>query len=426
MFPFSGRSRARGPMVVRPRIPLGRIGGTPLALLLTACLRHSPMPDTPNPHASEAIGTVRESYDGALSPEVAVRTFRNIDRLFPTRRIARSSRPRPLLPSARPVGQVTLVDRGTRYTLDDYFRLNRVTGILVLKDGAVALERYLLGNTPKTRWMSMSMAKSITSTLIGAAIRDGAIGSVNDPVTRYVPALAGSAYEGVSIRDVLMMASGVRWDEMYTDSRSDRRRLLEAQIGQGGGAALALMGKLPRAAAPGTRYNYSTGETQVAGEIVRGAVRQPLATYLSERIWKKAGMEADARWWLDSPDGMEIGGSGISATLRDYGRFGLFVLDDGVIAGERILPDGWRREAGSAKTLRDGTALPYGYMWWVPQTPASLRDGAFSAEGIHGQFLYINPVAKVVIVVWSAQPKPVGGAVIDDHVVFDAIVQLLR
>jgi CubicO group peptidase (beta-lactamase class C family) len=274
--------------------------------------------------------------------------------------------------------------------------------------------------------MSMSIAKSITSTLIGAAVKQGYIGSLSDPVVRYVPSLAGSAYDGVSVRDVLMMSSGARWTETYTDPTSDRRRLLEAQISQVPGSAMAVMRSLPRAADPGTVNTYSTGETQVAAEVVRRAVGRPLATYLSERIWSKFGMEADATWWLDSPDGIEIGGSGFSATLRDYGRFGLFMLAGGIAAGEAILPDGWIREATSPKVLRGGTPLAYGYLWWPGETPAAQRDSAYAAQGIYGQWLYVNPAAQVVIVVWSAQPKPTGGAVINDWVLFDAVVDALR
>jgi len=371
------------------------------------------------------MGTVRQTYDGTLTPELAVNTFRNIDRLFPTRVIAHASNPMPLPPATTALAAVSFTDHGTHYDLEDYLTLNRVTGLLVLQDGHVALERYRLGNTARTRWMSMSVAKSITSTLIGAAIRQGYIRSLSDPVTRYVPLLAGSAYEGVTIRDVLMMASGVRWNEAYTDSTSDRRHLLEAQIAQVPGSALAVMRSLPRATEPGTVNNYNTGETQVAAEVLRHAVGRPLATYLSERIWGRFGMEADANWWLDSPGGTEIGGSGISATLRDYGRVGLFLLAGGVAGGDSILPAGWIHEATTPKVLRDGTPVAYGYLWWPSTTPASRRDTAFVAEGIYGQFIYVNPTANVVIVVWSARSTPTGGTIIDDRVFFDAVVDLL-
>ena len=160
------------------------------------------------PHATEPIGTVRQIYDGALTPEMAVNTFRNIDRLFPTRTVPHASLPMPLPPAATQLRNVHFSDRGKPYDLETYLELNRVTALLVLKKGRIALERYRFGNSERTRWMSMSIAKSITSTLIGAALKQGYIVNLSDCVTRYVPSLAGSAYAGVSVRDVLMMASG--------------------------------------------------------------------------------------------------------------------------------------------------------------------------------------------------------------------------
>jgi len=377
------------------------------------------------PHRTEPIGTVRQIYDGVLTPEMAVNTFRNIDRLFPTRTVSASSRPLPLPRAAVSLTDVHFSDRGKQYDLESYLELNRIAAILILQDRRVKLERYRFGNTDRTRWMSMSIAKSITSTLVGAALKDGFIRSLSDSLTRYVPSLNGTAYDGVSVRDVLMMASGVRWNETYSDPTSDRRRLLEAQISQVPGSALAVMTSLQRAAAPGTTANYNTGETQVVAEVLRAAVGRPLATYLSDRIWSRFGMEADANWWLDSPGGIEIGGSGFSATLRDYGRFGLFVLGGGVAAGDSILPAGWVREATTSKTLRDGAAVEYGYLWWTGATPASRRDGAFMAIGIHGQYLYVNPVAKIVIVVWGARPHPSQGQVVDDWSFCDAVTATL-
>jgi len=378
------------------------------------------------PHAREPIGTVRQMYDGALSPELAVHTFRNIDRLFPTRVVAHGAHPKQLPASPTPLRGVHFRDGDTTYDLERYLELNRVAGILVLENGRIALERYRYGNTEKTRWMSMSVAKSITSTLVGAASAQHRIASLNDPVTKYVTALSGSAYDGVSVRDILMMSSGVRWNETYTDSSSDRRHLLEAQIAQKPGAAMRLMASLKRAAQPGFVNNYSTGETQVAGEIVESAVGRSLADYLSDRIWGRYAMASDARWWLDSPGGHEIGGSGFSATLRDYGRFGQFILDGGVAGGERILPQGWIAEASTPKTLRGGRALAYGYFWWPGTSPEQTRDGAFEAVGIFGQHVYINPAKQLVIVVWGAQTKPTGGAVIDDWKFFDAVAAQMR
>jgi CubicO group peptidase (beta-lactamase class C family) len=376
--------------------------------------------------AADGIGTVTQVYDGALTSDIQVNTFRNIDRLFPVRVVKHGPNVLALPAAAKPITQVEFSSGGKSYDLIDYMALNRVTALLMLKDGKIAYEDYEMGNTEKTRWMSMSMVKSITSSLIGAAIQDGYIKSIDDPVTKYVAKLRGSAYDGVSIRYLLQMASGVKWDETYTNPASDRRRMLDAQIAQRPGAILDLMAKLPRAGAPGTIWNYSTGETFVAGAVVRSAVGRPLAQYLSERIWTKAGMESDATWWLESPDGLEIGGSGLSATLRDYGRFGLFLMNGGVAGGEKILPDGWVRDAGSSKRI-GGKVVDYGYMIWpFSASPGSTNQGAFQALGIYGQHIYVNPRERVVIVVWSALPKPTGKEVIADEDFFAAATAALR
>ncbi|HEV7611898.1 MAG TPA: serine hydrolase [Steroidobacteraceae bacterium] len=376
--------------------------------------------------AAQTIGTVTQVYDGTLTSDIQVNTFRHIDRLFPVRVVKHGSRVLALPRAAKPLTKVQFRSGGKTYDLIDYLALNRVTALLVLKDGKIAYEDYEMGNTEQTRWMSMSIAKSITSSLVGAAIQEGHIKNIDDPVTNYVPKLAGSAYDGVSIRYLLQMASGVKWDETYTNLASDRRRMLDAQIAQRPGAIMDLMAKLPRAGPPGTIWNYSTGETFVAGAVVRSAVGRSLAEYLSERIWSKAGMESDATWWLESPDGAEIGGSGLSAVLRDYGRFGLFLMNGGVAAGEKILPDGWIRDAGSSKTI-GGEVVDYGYMIWpFAARPESANHGAFQALGIYGQHIYVNPRERVVIVVWGALPKPSGMEVIADQDFFAAATEALR
>jgi hypothetical protein len=376
--------------------------------------------------AAETIGTVTQVYDGTLTSDIQVSTFRNIDRLFPVRIVKHGPNVLALPWSPKPLGKVQFSSGGKQYDLIDYMALNRVTALLVLKEGKIAYEDYEMGNTRQTRWMSMSMVKSITSSLLGAAIQDGYIKSIDDPVTRYVAALKGSAYDGVSIRYLLQMASGVKWDETYTNRASDRRRMLDAQIAQRPGAILDLMAKLPRAGAPGTIWNYSTGETFVAGAVVREADGRPLAQYLSERIWTRARMESDATWWLESPDGLEIGGSGLSATLRDYGRFGLFLMNGGIAGGERVLPEGWVQDAGSGKLI-GGKFVDYGYMIWpFAAGPGAVNLGAFQALGIYGQHIYVNPRERVVIVVWSAQPKPTDKVVIADEDFFAAATAALR
>lgn len=373
----------------------------------------------------EEIGTVQQVYDGTLYPDIQVRTFRNIDRLFPTRTVRRGSHVLSLPKSDVPLARVEFASAGKKYDLYDYLSLNRVCGLLVLKDGKIALERYELGNNDATRWMSMSVVKSITSTLVGVAIKDGYIKSIDDPVTKYLPKLAGSAYDGVRIKNLLQMASGVKWDETYTNPASDRRRMLELQIAGKAGSILEFMSTLGRAGEPGTVWNYNTGETFVVGELVHAAVKRPLAQYLSERIWSKIGMESDATWWLDSPDGREIGGSGLSATLRDYGRFGLFVMNHGEVGNEQILPENWFSEAGTSKIV-GGKKVNYGYMWWIPDSSNPVHEGAFQAIGIFGQAIYINPAKHVVIVEWSARPKPTGATTINDEDFYAAVVKALH
>jgi CubicO group peptidase (beta-lactamase class C family) len=379
-----------------------------------------------NPHADEKIGTVEQIYDGALLPDDAVATFRNINRLFPTHTIQAGGKVHELEQAAKQLTNVKFDVDGKPHDLYDFMALDNITALLVLKDGKIAFETYQRGNTEQTRWMSMSVAKSITSTLTGIAIKEGLITGLDAQVVDYVPALKGSAYDGVTVKDVLMMSSGVKWNETYTDPASDRRALLKAQIGQEPGSAMKLMASLPRASEPGTVNTYSTGETQVLGEIVRGAVKKPLAEYLSEKIWVPYGMQSDATWWLDSPDGVEIGGSGLSATLRDFGRFGLFFLANGEINGTSLLPEGWVKEASLPTTLKNGEKLDYGYMWWTGWTPEAIKDGAYGAIGIQGQNIYINPAKNVVIVTFGAQPKPTGKEPIDPFVFFDAVAAELK
>jgi CubicO group peptidase (beta-lactamase class C family) len=365
-------------------------------------------------HAAEPIGSVRQVYDGKLFPDIQVNTFRNIDRLFPTRTVARGKTVSVIPHSEQPLQHFSYSVDDQTYDLYDVLSLNRVSGMLIIRNGKILFEKYLLGNDEHTRWMSMSVAKSMTAMLIGAAIHDGAITSIDDAIVDYLPRFKGTAYDGVSVRNLLQMASGVAWNETYTDPASDRRRMLEAQIAQQPDAILNLMASLPRAAKPGTVWNYSTGETQVAGALVRAATGKPVATYLSEKIWSKMGMQADANWWLQSPDGLEIGGSGISATLRDYARFGLFLLNDGVIDGERILPQGWMAEASSPKVVA-GETVNYGYMLWP------MHGRSYAAEGIFGQYVFVDPDKQLVVVMLSAQPKPIGRAGLDEYTFLKAL-----
>jgi len=371
------------------------------------------------------MAETRQVYDGTMRPDLEVKTFAHSDQLFPVRVVERGSAARALPKAKTSLKNVYFEAGGKHYDLFDYLALNRVAGLLIAKNGEVVLEDYELGISSETHWPSYSMAKSVSSTLVGAALQDGSIGSLDDPVTKYVPTLTGGAYEGVSVRNVIQMASGVRWDETYTDPRSDRRKLLEIQLQKKPGTILQYMRGLSRAGAPGTIWNYNTGETFVVGAVLEGATHKPLAEYLSEKIWKPWGMESEAQWQLESPKGMGWAGGGLSATLRDFGRIGLLVQADGVIDGKRTVPQGWFDEAGSAKQI-GGKTVEYGYLWWTYPKGDGVHDAAFQALGIFGQHLYINRKEKVVIVVLSARPKPTESTVVDDSSFFGAVVKALR
>ncbi|MCW8871892.1 MAG: beta-lactamase family protein [Xanthomonadales bacterium] len=386
------------------------------AVLLAFCLLQAPvlLGADGYRHADEPIGTVRQVYDGRLYPDIQVNTFRNIDRLFPTRTVRRGANVSQIPVHLLPMDDFVFETDEKRYDLFDVLSLNRVSGLLIIQDGAIRFEKYLLGNNEATRWMSMSVVKSITGVLVGAAIKDGLIVSIDDPIIRYLPRFAGTAYDGVTVRQLLMMASGVAWSETYTDPASDRRRMLEAQIAQQPDAILDLMAALPRAAEPGTRWNYSTGETHIVGALVQAVTGRPVADYLSEKLWAPLGMESDATWWLDSPGGLEVASSGLSVTLRDYARFGLFLLNGGVIGDQHVLPEGWMEQASTPKII-GGEKIDYGYLLWP------LHGRSFAAIGIFGQFVFVDPDRKLVVAMWSAQPKPMGREGVDEYAFLEAL-----
>lgn len=378
------------------------------------------------PALAQQRAGARQVFDGKMLPDVEVATFEHSDALFPVNTVLRKDPVRPLPPASAKLTDIHFKSEGHDFDLFDYLAYNRVAGLLILKDGKLVFENYALGAGPQTRWPSFSIAKSFSSTLVGAALQQGLISSLDDPLTRYVPQLKGGAYEGVSIRNILQMASGVKWDETYTDPKSDRRKLLELQLAQKPGAIVSYMNSLPRAGAPGSIWNYSTGESFLVGALIEGATHKPLATYLSETLWSRLGMEQDATWWLESLGGMGLAGSGLGACLRDYARFGLFVQQDGVLDGQRIVPEGWFREAGAAHVI-GGKSADYGYLWWPLPAGDPIHQGAFQGIGIFGQHLYINPTEKLVIVVLSAHPKPNSSAhLLSDESFFAAVTRSLH
>jgi len=271
-----------------------------------------------------------------------------------------------------------------------YMAGQRAAALLILQDGKLRLERYGLDFDAQGRWTSFSVAKSMTSTLMGAAVRDGAIRSLDDKVSDYIQEMKGSAYDQVSIRQLLTMTSGVMWNEDYADPNSDVARFNNHKPEEGVDSLVSYLRKLPRAAPAGTRWNYSTGETNLVGLLLSRATGKPLATYLSEKIWVPAGMEQQATWLL-SRTGQEISGCCIQAATRDFARFGQFILDGAKVKGQPAVADGWLAEATTRRADIGQPGRGYGYQWWT------YDDGSFAARGIFGQGIFIDPKRRLVI-----------------------------
>ena len=279
-----------------------------------------------------------------------------------------------------------------------YMREQRTAGLVIIQDGKLRLERYGLGFDANGQWTSFSVAKSFTSTLVGAAIKDGFIKSIEDKVSDYIPHLKGSAYDAVSIKQLLTMTSGVRWNEDYEDKNSDVALFNEHKAEPGVDATVSYMRTLSREAPAGDKWAYKTGETNLIGVLVSSATGKTLSAYLSEKIWAPFGMEHNGSWLLGST-GHEISGCCIQASTRDFARFGQFMLAGAQIDGKPVLPEKWIAAATTRQADIGHPGKGYGYQWWTDD------DGSFAAQGIFGQGIFIDPKRKLVIASNSNWPK---------------------
>ena len=314
--------------------------------------------------------------------------FRAAEDYTHVRIIKASSNPRPLAAGS----QINLpID------LSGFIERQDIAGLIVLKDGEIRLEKYARGFDQNGRWTSFSVAKSITSTLAGAALKDGHIKSLDDAITQYIPNLTGTAYDGVTVRQLLTMTSGVKWNEAYWNPLSDVARFSLQKPEAGINQTVSYMRKLKRQSPPGTKWNYNTGETNLLGVLVSKAAGKNLSDYLSEKIWTPYGMQMDAIWALDETQ-HEMGGCCLSASLRDYARYGQFMLGGAKIAGKSVVPSGWIEQATGVQ-IRLGKRSGYGYQWWT------FDGGAFQARGIFGQFIAVSPSDNLVVVMLSNWPR---------------------
>ncbi len=346
-------------------------------------------------------------YASHFDPDTIDRNFRSFHVRYPTRTVRRAGPVAELPSRSRPLPD-SFVYEGKSVRTDEWIDRTQTTGIVVLKDGGIVYENYFRGNDASTTPILMSVSKSVVSFLFGVAMDEGKVESLERTVDSYVPELKGSGYEGVRIKDVLQMSSGIRFNEDYGDYTSDIARLAMAFVN---GSVDDFVLGLKRERTPGTYNHYVSADTQVIAMVLEAATGEQLADLTQSRLWSRLGVEHDA-YWLTDPDGEEFALGGFNATVRDMARFGQLYLQDGRnFAGEQLVSTDWVRASVTpdAPHLMPGRDNPlhdwpmgYGYQWWIPENQPKEGRGDFSAIGIYGQFVYINPDAGVVIAKTSA------------------------
>lgn len=326
-----------------------------------------------------------------------VATYSHFDQIFPSRKVARGG-PVAALYRAPQELQLTYRYQGRLRSLDDYLERHPATGLLIARDDTILFERYRYGRGDTDRFLSQSMAKTITAMLIGIAVSEGAIASIDQKAEEYVPELRGSAYGETPIRALLHMASGVAFTENY-DGKDDIARMSRELFRGGGLGPVAVVAQFNnRVTPPGTRFHYASVESEILGLVLRNAVKMPVADYARERIWQKLGAEADASWVVDAT-GQETTYCCFNAVLRDYARLGLMLAHDGAWNGQQIVPRDWIVAATSVEApyLAPRTATPtygYGYQTWI--FPEAWRQ--FALLGVRGQAIFVDPPSKLVLV----------------------------
>ncbi|ESQ88612.1 hypothetical protein ABAC460_15075 [Asticcacaulis sp. AC460] len=335
-----------------------------------------------------------------LDTGVSTLTFHSMDDLFYTRTVGRSG-PVWQLPSSTAALDFDYSFAGTAHKAADILDGNFTNALLVIKDGRIVSEIYRNNTGPDTHYMSWSMAKSITSILIGKALEEGRIKSLDDKVVTYLPELKSGGYKDATVRQVLEMKSGVDYEERYDFSNpgpaaQNHENSLVLNITRFADAARTV----PSKAAPGSLFEYKTLDTAVLGWLVERVTGMNASTYMASRVWEPLGAQADGFFILDGEPGVgrEFTGAGYNATLRDYGRLGQMMLNEGVANGTRILPQDWVKQS----TAPAGPETPeggYGYQWWTVA-----NSNAYYAVGLQGQFIYVDPDTRTVVVKLSYFP----------------------
>jgi len=355
--------------------------------------------------------------------------FHHIDELdFRIDPVRRSGPVHRLVERAGPPPDVRYRFYGRERTLESYFARNRVAGFLIVRRDTILLERYFFGAEPDDRFVSQSVGKSILSILVGAALEQGKLGDVDDPVVRYLPELTSSGYREVTIKQALQMATGVDYSEDYRDSTSGAASIGAALVAGRPSFEDFVRSMRPTATAPGTRFEYQSVNTQLLGQLLEKVTGMPLARWAELALWSKLGADSDGFFYQAKGQPGTCAFACFNATLRDYARVGLLMAGGGALGGRRVVSQEWVRQSTTpdADYLRPVAASAgtrprtgYGYQWWIPPG----NDGAFLAIGIYGQAIYVNPARQVVVVQTAAWPSPIGepGQGAERAAVFEAI-----
>ncbi|MCH8569171.1 MAG: beta-lactamase family protein [Balneolales bacterium] len=350
-----------------------------------------------SPAEEQLVNSISEKGVLFLNKEEQLFAYKYAHLSGPVRFLNKSNNPFPLPyaePQLDPNDIIYMYDSGFR-KLDYYLNQFDTAGLLVLKNGQIILEHYGDDMAEDDTWVSFSVTKSLLSVLFGVAIEQGFIESVNDPVSRYLQELAGTVYDDVTIKHLLQMASGVEWNEDYSNPDSDVAQLEHIRSDA---ELIAFMINRERAAPPGTKFNYNTGETNLAGSVLKAATGMYLTEFAQQTIWDQYGMEHHASWSLMGEQEIEHGGCCLNASLRDFARIGHLAVTEGVTRdGKKLLPEGWMQESTQPSQGNPG----YGYLWWL------LSDDRYAGSGIFGQHLHINPEMKLVVVMLSAWDEPI-------------------
>ncbi|MDB5967290.1 MAG: class beta-lactamase-related serine hydrolase [Polaromonas sp.] len=388
-----------------------------LAWLAAAGALHAePDEDVLNKANHYPVGTVNTWYGEAYR----VGSWSALDKVsgIQTRRVPRAAEASPLPRAAAPA-PITYRYKNTAYTLADYLDHQRTTGLLVLKHGEIVAEHYRYGRRDDARFLSFSMAKSVTSLLVGQAQSRGLIASLDDRAEKYATALAGSPYGATTVRQLLRMSSGLTFTERY-DGRDDIARLSRASAGGlGAGSPVDVLRSITERHSPaGDRFVYASAETDVLGRVLTGATGRSMAELTAEWLWQPMGAEHDAFWRVSS-DGQEQSFGAFNASLRDWGRLGQLLANDGRALDkstgqpgtQQVIPREYLLDATDParqpRALKPRTATPYlgyGYQFWL----LPLQERTFAMQGIHGQTLYVQPASGIVMVLTSVWPQASG------------------